>query len=104
MMMIYDNMTKLKDEHFSLLERLYNKSKDELLKIPESELSDLLFPEGDSPLWDAMLEFDENNAPIPDTLIAEQICDILRPPDVFRPHDDDDAPAETAKQAESVAA
>lgn len=84
-MMIYENLSKLNDEHFSLLEKLYNKSKDELLSLPNDELGEMLFTEGDSPLWDAMQDFDENCEPLPSTLLAEQICDILRPADIYHP-------------------
>ena len=84
-MMIHENMEKLKDSHFELLERLYDLDRPSILALPANELEDLLFPEGDSPLWDAMLGFDENNNPLPDTLLAEQICDILRPANIYHP-------------------
>lgn len=83
--MVYENLSKLNDKHFSLLEKLYSKSKNELLAIPEDELDELLFSEGDSPLWDAMLDFDENDEPLPSTLLAEQIYDILLPPEIYHP-------------------
>lgn len=83
--MDYANINQLTDEHFDLLQRLYNKNKYEILELSESELGEMLFPNGDSPLWDAMVEFDENNEPMADTLLAEQICDILRPADIYHP-------------------
>ena len=91
--MVYENLAMLKDEHYELLERLYNMDKDALLAIPEDELDELLFPEGDSPLWDAMVDVDEDNEPTPDMLLAEQIYDILRPASIYHPpreEDDDD--------------
>lgn len=84
-MIDYANINQLTDEHFDLLQRLYNKNKYEILELSESELGEMLFPNGDSPLWDAMIEFDENNEPMTDTLLAEQICDILRPADIYHP-------------------
>ena len=87
-MMEFNNIFKLNDEQISFLERLYNTSKDTLFQMSEEELSNLLFPEGDSPLWDAMLDFDEKYRPLPDTLLAEQICDILRPPNLYNPQDE----------------
>jgi hypothetical protein len=89
-MMIHENMSKLKDEHFALLERIYDMKKDALLALPEDERADLFFPEGDSPLWDAMQDFDDKNEPTDDCLLAEQICDVLRPPSIYRDNEDDD--------------
>ena len=87
-MLIYTNLIKLNDEHFDLLMRLYDLDKDVLLALPEKEISELLFPEGDSPLWSALLLFD-NNKPLPDNTLAEQICDILRPVDIYHPEEDE---------------
>lgn len=87
-MMIYENMDKLNAEHFGLLEKLYGMNKEELLKQSKAILEKMFFPEGDSPLWDAMLEFDDNYDPSPNTLLAEQICDILRPPEIYSQQDD----------------
>lgn len=89
-MMVYENLSMLKDEHFELLKRLYDLDKDAILALPADELGALLFPDGDSPLWDAMLDFDENDEPLPDTVLAEQICDILRPADIYCPSDEDE--------------
>lgn len=82
--MVYENMSKLKDEHFDLLERIYGMDKNALLALPEDDLDDLLF-EDNAPLWDEMENFDENNEPFPDTLLAEQIYDILLPPEIYHP-------------------
>lgn len=83
--MEYENINKLTDEHFGLLERLYGMSKSELLSLSKDELLEILFFDEDSPLLDTLADVDDDGNPLPDMLLAEQIYDILLPPEIYHP-------------------
>ena len=88
--MIIDNISKLQDDHFEMIERVFNVTRQAILDMDADTLENLLFSDALPSMYDIMQNVDIDGAPGPtaDCLLAEQIQDTLYPADIYNPQND----------------
>ena len=103
--MIIENVVELKEAHFEMLNRIFGVDKNVVLEMNTDELEDLIFSDNKLSLYDIMTNgFDDDDKPYPDTLLAEEIQDILYPSNIYNPQNDEyDNEAKTEREKKAAA-